>query len=455
MDWTKRIAVLGLGILLMATGTVAQEAGPDSAGQKPGASSGSLQGGRVVVIKINGAINPVVADYTVKHIQAANEAGSALVVLQMDTPGGLDLSMRQIIKGIQSSGVPVATYVAPIGSRAASAGTFITIASHIAVMAPGTNIGAAHPVNMMGGQQKDQEGKPSTMEEKVVNDASAYIRSLAEKRGRNAYWAEKAVRQSQSISAEEAKKLGVIDMMAGSLQALLMAVDGREVTLDDGRTVVLDTQDKEVVYREMTPREQILDVISNPNVAYILMMIGLVGLYFELSNPGLILPGILGGISIILALYAMQTLPINYAGLLLILLGGILFVAELNVPTFGLLSAGGTVSLFLGSIMLIDSDDPAMQISRTVLYPTLAVAVLVTIGTLWLATRSSGLKAVSGSEGLIGEHGTAYSKLNPKGKVMVHGEVWQAFCDGTIKKGEDIVVEAIDGLKLKVKKLME
>jgi membrane-bound serine protease (ClpP class) len=205
----------------------------------------------------------------------------------------------------------------------------------------------------------------------------------------------------------------------------------------------------------MTPREQILDVISNPNVAYILMMIGLVGLYFELSNPGLILPGILGGISLILALYAMQTLPINYAGLLLILLGGILFVAELNVPSFGLLSAGGTVSLLLGSLMLIESDDPAMQISRTVLYPTLAVSVLVTLGTLWLATRSAQLKAVSGRDGLIGEHGTAYSKLNPKGKVRVHGEIWQAVCEGTIKKGESIVVEAIDGLKLKVKKLIE
>lgn len=456
MDWKNRITALAFGILLVAAGVAAQEAGPDSTSPDPESPGRSSQNGRVVVIRIEGAINPVVADYTVKHIQSTNAAGDELVVLQMDTPGGLDLSMRQIIKGIQASGVPVATYVAPSGSRAASAGTFITLASHIAAMAPGTNIGAAHPVNMMGGaQDKDKQGKPSPMEEKVLNDAAAYIRSLAEKRGRNAYWAEKAVRQSQSISAEEAKKLGVIDLLAGSLQALLLAVDGKEVKLDDGRTVVLATRDKEVVYREMTPRERILDVISNPNVAYILMMIGLVGLYFELSNPGLILPGILGGISLILALYAMQTLPINYAGLLLILLGGILFVAELNVPTFGLLSAGGTVSLLLGSIMLIDSDDPAMQISHTVLYPTLAVSVLVTLGTLWLASRSAQLKAVSGRDALIGERGTAYSKLNPKGKVMVHGELWQAFCDGTIKKGESVVVTAIDGLKLKVKKSTE
>ncbi|CAI2717762.1 NfeD family protein [Nitrospina watsonii] len=448
MYWKPWMAVFGCGLLLAAGGALAELKGSDTAQPPPQASSS----GRVLVVEISGAINPVSAAYTSKHIQAANDAGDALVVLQMDTPGGLDTSMRQIIKAIQASNVPVATYVAPSGSRAASAGTFITIASHIAAMTPGTNIGAAHPVNMMGGQPQDKEGKPSPMEEKVVNDASAYIRSLAEKRGRNAYWAEKAVRQSQSISAEEAKKLGVIDLVAGSLDALLLAIDGREVKLDDGRTVTLDTKNKEVVHLKMTPREEILDVISNPNVAYILMMIGMVGLYFELSNPGLILPGILGGISMILALYAMQTLPINYAGLLLILLAGILFVVELNVPTFGLLSAGGTVSLLLGSIMLIDSDDPAMQISNTVLIPTLAVSIAVTVGALWLATRSAGLKAVSGHEGLVGEHGTAYSKLNPQGKVRVHGEIWQAVCDGSIDKGDAVVVEGLDGLTVKVRK---
>ncbi|MGP0629117.1 NfeD family protein [Nitrospina sp. 32_T5] len=451
MYWKQWMAVFGCGLLLAAGGALAEDTETQQA--PPETSTQSTSSGRVVVINIAGAINPVSADYTSRHIQAANDEGAALVVLQMDTPGGLDTAMRQIIKAIQASDVPVATYVAPSGSRAASAGTFITIASHIAAMAPGTNIGAAHPVNLMGGgQQDDKQGKPSPMEEKVVNDASAYIRSLAEKRGRNAYWAEKAVRQSQSISAEEAEKLGVIDLVAGSLDALLLAIDGREVKLDNGRTVTLDTKNKPLAHREMTPREQILDVISNPNVAYILMMIGMVGLYFELSNPGLILPGILGGISMILALYAMQTLPINYAGLLLILLGGILFVVELNVPTFGLLTAGGTVSLLLGSIMLIDSDDPAMQISKTVLIPTFVVSVMVTAGAVWLATRSAGLKAVSGHEGLIGEHGTAYSKLNPKGRVLVHGEIWQAVCDGTIKKGDPVVVEALDGLTVRVKK---
>jgi len=409
---------------------------------------------RVVVPVISGPINPVVADFISAEIEEANAAGEALIVLKMDTPGGLDTSMRQIIKAIQESRVPVATFVSPSGSRAASAGTFITIASHIAAMAPGTNIGAAHPVNMMGGGQQGGSDKPSHMEEKVVNDAAAYIRSLAEARGRNAYWAEKAVRQSVSISAVEAKKMAVIDLIANNVEALVLAVDGREVTVAGDVKVVLQTKGKVIVHHEMTPRERLLDIISNPNVAYILMMMGMVGLYFELSNPGLILPGVIGGISMILALYAMQTLPINYAGLLLILLGGILFIAELNTPTMGLLSAGGVVCLLLGSVMLIESDDPAMQISQTVLYPTLAVAVLVSLGALYLASKSTQLKAISGAEGLIGETGVAKSELCPEGQVMVHGELWNAVCEGTIHAGEKVVVEHIDGLKVKVKKML-
>ncbi len=406
---------------------------------------------RVVVIEISGAINPVVAEFVSTEIREANADKEALIVIRMDTPGGLDTSMRQIIKAIQGSKIPVATFVAPSGSRAASAGTFITIASHIAAMAPGTTIGAAHPVNLRGGG-KEGGSKPSSMEEKVVNDASAYIRSLAEARGRNAYWAEKAVRDSVSISALEAKKLAVIDLIAGNIEALVLAVDGREVKMGDDTKVTLATKGKEIVYRKMSPRENILDTISNPNIAYILMMIGMVGLYFELSNPGLILPGILGGICMILALYAMQTLPINYAGLLLIMLGGILFIAELNTPTMGLLSAGGVVCLSLGSLMLIDTDDPAMQISRGVLYPTLATTVLIALGTLYLATKSARLKAISGAEGLVGLTGVVTKALDPEGSVQVHGELWNAVCDDTIGEGETVVVQQVDGLKVKVKK---
>jgi len=406
---------------------------------------------RVVVIEISGAINPVVAEFVSTRIAEANADKEMLIVIRMDTPGGLDTSMRQIIKAIQGSKIPVATFVAPSGSRAASAGTFITIASHIAAMAPGTNIGAAHPVNLMGGD-KEAGGKPSPMEEKILNDASAYIRSLAEARGRNAYWAERAVRDSVSISAEEAKKLAVIDLIAGNVEALVLAVDGREIKMGDGVKVTLATEGKEIVYRAMSPRENILDTISNPNIAYILMMIGLVGIYFELSNPGLILPGILGGICLILALYAMQTLPINYAGLLLIILGGILFIAELNTPTMGLLSAGGVVCLSLGSLMLIDTDDPAMQISRNVLYPTLATAILVSLGTIYLAGKSAKLKSIAGAEGLVGQTGVVTQALEPEGSIQVHGELWNAVGDENIGEGETVVVEQVDGLKVKVKK---
>ncbi len=406
--------------------------------------------GRIVVVEISGAINPVVAEFVTDEIREANQAGEELIVIRMDTPGGLDTSMRQIIKGILNSTVPVATFVGPSGSRAASAGTFITIASHIAAMAPGTNIGAAHPVNLMGGGG----GQSSTMESKVVQDASAYIRSLAEKRGRNAHWAELAVAKSVSISAEEATKLNVIDLMAANVEALVLALDGREIKINS-TSVILKTVDREIVYHAMNKRQKILDTISNPNVAYILMMIGLVGLYFEFSNPGLILPGVVGGISIILALYAMQTLPINYAGLLLIVLGLVLFIVELNVMSFGLLSAGGVIAILLGSLMLIDSDDPAMQISNTVLVPTLGVFIAISLGILYLATKSQRHRAVSGVEGLIGAEGVVKEELNPVGSVFIHGEVWNAEGDGKISTGKKVVVSAVEGLKLKVKSASE
>ena len=398
---------------------------------------------RVIVVKISGAINPAVAEYVSHEISQANADQEALIVLHMDTPGGLDTSMRQIIKKIQGSQVPVASFVAPSGSRAASAGTFITIASHIAAMAPGTNIGAAHPVNMMGGEQA------KTMEQKVVNDAAAYIRSLAELRKRNARWAELAVVKSVSISAEEAKRLNVIDFIAGDVKALALAVDGREIQVASG-SVTLKTGDLQIVYHEMNPRQRFLDIISNPNVAYILMMLGLVGLYFELSSPGLILPGVIGAISLILALYAMQTLPINYAGLLLILFGVILFIAEINIMSYGLLSVSGVISIFLGSTMLIDSDDPALQISRAILYPTLGMTVVLSIGIIVFATRTRNLKKQGGIEGMLGETGLVKESLNPHGRVLIHGELWEAECEGEIAEGENVSVDSVEGLKIKV-----
>ncbi len=406
----------------------------------------------IIVIKINGAINPIVAEFVTDEINQANVSSAELIVIQMDTPGGLDTSMRQIIKGIESSNIPVASFVSPGGSRAASAGTFITIASHIAVMEPGTNIGAAHPVNLMGGG--GESGQAKTMEEKVVNDAAAYIRSLAELRGRNAQWAELSVRNSVSISAEEAQRLAVIDLVAVNLNSLVLALDKREVKIKKG-SVVLSTVGKNILFKEMNRRQRILDIISNPNITYILMMLGLVGLYLELSNPGLILPGVIGAISMILALYAMQTLPINYAGLMLIILGAVLFIAEINMMSYGLLSVSGAISIFLGSIMLIDSDDPAMQISRAVLYPTLGMTLLVTTGTIYLAARSSQLRTSTGLEGLVGEAGVVKETLNPQGRVLVHGEIWNAESDVTISEGEKVVVESVAGLTTKVRKASE
>ena len=402
---------------------------------------------QIVVVKIFGAINPAVAEFVSQEIHQANKEQQALIVLNMDTPGGLDTSMRQIIKKIQSSHVPVASYVSPSGSRAASAGTFITIASHIAAMAPGTNIGAAHPVNMMGGNNQQE----STMDKKVVNDAAAYIRSLAELRNRNSHWAELAVVKSVSISAEEAKRLNVIDLIAGNVKALILAIDGREIQTTSG-PMTLKTGRLEIVYHEMSPRLKMLDIISNPNVAYVLMMIGVVGLYFEMSNPGLIFPGVIGAVSMVLSLYAMQTLPIDYAGLLLVLLGALFFIAEIGVMSYGLLSLAGVISMFLGSTMLIDSEDPAMQISKDILYPTLGLAVIFSIGILIFATRTRNLKKQGGADGMLGEIGIVKDTLNPNGRVLVHGELWEAESEGKIMEGEHVIVESVAGLKVRVKK---
>ena len=405
----------------------------------------------IIVVKIEGAINPVVAEFVANEIRSANTSSEELIVIRMDTPGGLDTSMRKIIKAIQSSKVPVASFVSPGGSRAASAGTFITIASHIAAMEPGTNIGAAHPVNLMGG---GTGGQAKVMEDKVVNDASAYIRSLAEKRGRNTHWAELSVRKSVSVSAEEAKRLNVIDLVAANLDSLVLALDKREVKLG-GSIITLNTAEKNITFKEMNSRQRILDIIASPNVAYVLMMLGLVGLYFELSNPGLILPGVVGSVSLVLALYAMQTLPINYAGLLLIILGVVLLIAEVNVMSYGLLAMSGAISIFLGSIMLIDSDDPAMQISKMILYPTLGMTFLFSIGSIYLAKKAHQLVTTTGMEGLLGEVGVVKETLNLEGRVLIHGEMWMAESDTVISVGERVSVEVVKGLKIKVRKVGE
>ena len=322
----------------------------------------SLYARTVHRIIINGVINPVATEYIVKSIEKAENEEVELLLIEIDTPGGLMESMHRIIKAIQSSDIPVAVYVAPSGSRAGSAGVYITYAAHIAAMAPSTNIGSAHPV-FGGGSGEMDSTTTETLMEKVVNDAVAKIKAVAKARGRNVEWAEKAVRESANITETEALKLNVIEYIVPSADSLLAVLDGKEITMDDGKVKQLKTRNATVITYEMSWRQRLLDTITNPNIAYILMMVGMAGIMLEIYNPGSILPGVAGGVSLILALYAMQTLPVNYAGLLLIIFAIVLFLLEIKIPSFGLLSIGGVISMVMGSIMLFDSELPFMRIA--------------------------------------------------------------------------------------------
>ncbi len=400
----------------------------------------------VLVITVDGVISPVSAEFITENIQEANEMQAEAFVLELDTPGGLVDSTRDIVKAMLGSDTPVVVFVSPGGARAASAGTFITIAAHVAAMAPQTNIGAAHPVGAGGKMDK-------TMAEKVENDMVAYIKSLAERRGRNTQWAEDAVRKSISSTEEEALKEGVIDLVTANLHTLLTDIDGMTVETVGGEKV-LRTKGAQITRIEMDLRYRILNVISNPNVAYILMLLGFYGLFFELSNPGTIFPGVIGGICLILAFYAFQTLPINYAGLLLILLGIILFILEIQVTSFGALTIGGVISMTLGSIMLFRSPGPFLKLSLYTILPAVLVTALFFTVVIGLAYKAYRRRPSTGSEGLLGLEGTATTGVTAKeGMVKVHGELWRATSDEPIEKGQKIRVEAVDGLKLKVKKL--
>ncbi len=401
---------------------------------------------QVNIIKINDAITPAVAGFISRAIEKSSESRAQCLIIQLDTPGGLDLSMRDIVKEIMNADVPVVVYVSPSGARAASAGVFITLAADIAAMAPGTNIGAAHPVDLGGGKMDRM------MTEKVVNDAVAYIQSVAGKKGRNVKWAEEAVRESVSITEKEALKLKVIDLVAGDIHDLLIKIDGK--TMEKlGKRVQLATKGATINHLKMGFRERFLAVLSNPNIAYILMMIGLIGLYFELSNPGAFFPGVIGGISLILAFFALRTLPVNYAGVLLILLGVILFIAEIKVTSYGLLSVGGVVSIALGSIMLFESPIPALRVSLSVILPTILFTAVFFFFVVGAALKAQMAKPATGAEGLIGEIGTARTRLSPEGKVFVHGELWDAYTEGSIEEGEKIRVLQAKVLKLKVEKV--
>jgi membrane-bound serine protease (ClpP class) len=399
---------------------------------------------QVDVIRVNDAITPAIADFIRNAIAQSIKDRAQCLVIELDTPGGLDLSMRDIIKDMMNADIPVVVYVAPSGARAASAGVFITLASDIAAMAPGTNIGAAHPV-AMGGQMD------RTMTEKVVNDAVAYIESIAQKRGRNVKWAAQAVRESVSIPESEALKLKVIDLTADDLNDLLTKINGRTVE-KGGRTFKLATQGAAIKLLEMSFRDRFLATLSNPNIAYILMMIGLVGLYFELSNPGAIFPGIIGGICLILSFFALRTLPVNYAGVLLIILGVFLFIAEIKVPSYGLLTTGGIISLALGSIMLFESPLPYLRASLVVILPTVAVTSAFFIFAVTMTVKAHLAKPATGKEGLVGEMGRAVTRLAPEGRVFVHGEFWNAYTETPIEEGEKIRVLKAEGLRLRVER---
>jgi membrane-bound serine protease (ClpP class) len=400
------------------------------------------KGNEVLVFEVEGPINPATATFLTRGIEEAEKRDASLVVIRLDTPGGLASSMRTMVKAILNSPVPVVVYVSPQGAGAASAGVLVTVAAHVSAMAPGTNIGAAHPVGA-GGKDIDK-----TMSEKVVNDMASYGRSIAQEKGRNGDWVERAVRESVSITAEEALEKKVIDLVATDLEDLLRQLDGREITLQRGKMVLKTAGLTKTAYQPGF-RDSILKTISDPNIAYILMMIGMAGLYFELSHPGAIFPGVIGAISLILAFYSFQTLPVNYAGLLLIALAILFFIAEIKVASYGILSAGGIISLALGSLMLFED----VGVSLRLMMPTIVLIGGFFVVVSGLAFRAYRSRPKTGMEGLKGSVGVVKQAIDPEGYVFVHGELWRARAGEKIDPGETVEVEGAEGLVLTVKKV--
>jgi len=412
-----------------------------------GAGGSEAAARRVYVLPAVGSINPGLAEFIIDGIRTAEKEQAEALVIQLDTPGGLDSSMRQIAQAIINAKLPVIVYVSPKGARAASAGLLITLASPVAVMAPGTNIGAAHPVGIgMGKMDK-------VMGDKVVNDMVAYGRALAADRGRNADWVEKGIRQSASIPAAEALRLKVVDLLADDLDDLLKKVDGRKVTVA-GKQVVLHTAGATVRDIPEGVRTRILKHIADPNIAFILMMIGLAGLYFELAHPGVVLPGVVGAICLLLALFAFQTLPINFIGLLLIVLAFIFFILEIYVTSYGLLTLAGVSSLFFGAMMLFRGEEGGMAISWMVLIPSVIIVSLFFAGIGYLVLRTHLRRSLTGEAGMVGERGTAYTPLKPEGRVFIHGEYWHAVSDEPVAAGEAVEVVAVENLKLRVRRVI-
>ncbi len=401
----------------------------------------------VHVAELDGVISPASSSYLVRVVDIAEKEEAVCLIFKLDTPGGLDISMREITEKILNAEIPVVVYVAPKGARAASAGVFILYASHVAAMAPGTNVGAAHPVSM-GGEKMD-----SVMVKKVTNDAVAYLKALAKERERNEEWAEQAVRESASVDAETALDLGVCDLMAEDVSDLIAKLDGRKVEVNR-REVTLHTEGRQVKKLKMTLRERLLLLLTNPNIAYVLLLLGIYGLFFELQNPGMIFPGVVGAICLILGFYSLHVLPVNYAGLALIILSAVLFILEIYMTSQGLLTIGGIFALVFGSLILFESDVPYLRVSWEVIMLVVIIVAGFVIFLLSLGVRAQFRKKTTGSEGIIGEVGTAKTDIKPEGgTVYVHGEFWNAISERTIKKGQEVRVVAVKNMILTVESI--
>ncbi len=422
--------------------------GEDTAGQESEAASPRTLEGAVVLIEVNGAISPATVEYIRDGLEVAREQKASALVVQMDTPGGLLESTKIIVKDFLGSEIPTVVYVGPSGSGATSAGVFITMAAHVAAMAPGTNIGAAHPV---GGGGEDIEGD---MRKKVENFAASLSKTIAQERGRNAEWAEQAVRESVSITEKEALELNVVDIVARDVGDLLEQIDGREVELK-GEPVVLRTADATVVRHEMNVRQTILSFIANPNLAFALMALGMLGLYLEFYNPGLLFPGVFGLICLLLGLWATQVLPVNYTGLALLAVGVILMTVEVFTPSFGVLGLGGLVAFVLGALFLFETPDSTIAVDRRLIGAIAGTSGAIMLLMGWLVVRAHQRQPASGVEGMIGEIGRVRRVLSEPGhaKVFVHGEYWDARADDELSEGDEVEVTAVDGLHVRVRKV--
>ena len=427
---TAAFALLAAGLLLLGGLGLAEETGTAP---------------RVVRVQIDSIIHPVASEFIIDSLAQAEESGADLFVIELSTPGGLLTSTREIFTAMLGSEIPVVVFVSPSGSQAASAGFFILEAAHVAAMAPGTNTGAAHPVS---GSGEEIEG---TMAEKVEQDAAATIRSLAARHERNAELAEEAVVKSRSYTADEALESNLIDLVATDLESLLAEIDGTEVDLGDDEPVILRSDGATIETLEMSGFQKFLSALAHPNIAYILMTLGGLGLYFELSNPGAVLPGVVGGICLILAFFALSVLPVNYAGIALIILALIFFIAEVKVVSYGMLTVAGIISMVIGSLMLFKSADPAIRVSLDVVISMAVFTAIVVAFLVSMVLRTHRSQVTTGSEGLINKRGVARTEIAPRGKVFVHGEIWDAVAENPIAAGAPIGVVAVEGMVLRVR----